>query len=120
MRFFLDNDVDDAVRTMLRRARHEAWTAAMAGLADASDDVLSVYADDRRAVLLTHDREFTTRRRRRPIGQHVRLACHEWEAADTLRRNLRALTEILRGRREVNVVVAPGKAPTILEPDYRD
>jgi predicted nuclease of predicted toxin-antitoxin system len=120
VRFFLDNDVDDAVARMLRRARHQTWTAADAGLARAPDDALSVYADDRGAALVTHDREFTARRRRHPIGQHIRLACKEWEAAALLRDRLPYLLPILEARTVVTVVLSKGRAPLVLEDDWRD
>ena len=119
MRFFLDNDVSQVVALMLRRARHDAWTAAEAGLADAADDELSVYADDKGAVLLTHDREFTQRRRRNPIGRHVRLACKEWEARDVLRGSLAALVPILEARTTVTVVLTKGRELRILDDDWR-
>jgi hypothetical protein len=39
-RFVCDHDVDAAVAMMLRKAGHEAWTAADAGLYRAGDDDL--------------------------------------------------------------------------------
>jgi hypothetical protein len=119
VRFFLDHDVDSAVATMLRRKRHTVWAAGDAALSRTTDDVLSVYADTKRAVLVTHDVEFTARRRAEPIGQHVRLACREWEAADVLARHLAALLAILRARPCVTVLVTKDAAPRILERDWR-
>lgn len=120
MRFFLDHDIDAGVAAMLRRSGHQVWTAANAGLADTTDDDLSVYADDKNAALVTHDREFTARRRRNPIGQHVRLACHEWDAAAVLREHLAALETILHARPVVVVVVTKNREPRILEADWRE
>ena len=68
-RFVCDHDVDVAVAMMLRKAGHEAWTAADAGLYRAGDDDLTVYADNKDAVLISHDTEFSQRRRRNVIGQ---------------------------------------------------
>lgn len=48
-------------------------------LARAGDDALTVYACEHRAVLLTHDVEFSTRRRKHVIGHHVFLRCNEWD-----------------------------------------
>jgi hypothetical protein len=48
-RFVCDHDVDVAVAMMLRKAGHEAWTAADAGLYRAGDDDLTVYADNKDA-----------------------------------------------------------------------
>lgn len=120
MRFFLDHDVDSAVAAMLRRARHTVWTASDAALSRTSDDVLSVYADTKDAVLLTHDVEFTARRRAEPVGQHVRLACREWEAAEVLAGHLAALVAILGARSPVTVMVTKNAPPRILERHWRD
>ena len=88
MRFVLDHDVDIAVGEMLRRHHHECWAAANAGLQQDRDDDLTVYASDKRAVLVTHDREFSERRRRNAIGHHLWLDINEWEAADILQARL--------------------------------
>jgi hypothetical protein len=82
--FFLDNDVDVAVRKALIEAGYTAWSAAQAAMSFDSDDALTVYAADRSAVLLTHDREFSTRRRANVVGRHVWLACDESEAVAVL------------------------------------
>jgi predicted nuclease of predicted toxin-antitoxin system len=71
VRFVLDHNVDAAVAAVLRREGHEAWTAGRAGLSRVSDDELTAYADDRNAALLTHDVEFSERRRKNVIGKHV-------------------------------------------------
>jgi predicted nuclease of predicted toxin-antitoxin system len=106
VRFFLDNDVPVSVGRMLRQRGHKCWTAAEAGLADeGQDDNLSVYADVREAVLITLDREFTMRRRRNPIGRHVRLSCDEPEAATILSANLNEVLAYLQ-REHVTVTVS--------------
>ncbi|WP_344027754.1 DUF5615 family PIN-like protein [Pseudonocardia kongjuensis] len=84
----LDHDVDAAVGSMLRRRGHDAWSASDAGLATASDDELTVYAHDQRAVLLTHDREFSQRRRTNVIGRHVWLRCLDTDAVKLLEEHL--------------------------------
>lgn len=95
MRFFLDNDVDVAVGAVLRRHGHEVWTAADAGLGFAIDDELTVYASDRGAVLLTHDKEFSTRRRRNVVGKHVYLRCVDMEAAALVERHHEEMVRIV-------------------------
>lgn len=92
MRFFLDNDVSADVGTALRRVGHECWTAANAQLAAAEDDELTVYACDRGACLITHDKEFSHRRKQHIIGRHIWLTCVEWDAAQTV---LACLPDIL-------------------------
>jgi predicted nuclease of predicted toxin-antitoxin system len=106
VRFFLDNDVPVSVGRMLRRHGHTCWTAADAGLAEeGEDDNLSVYADVREAVLITLDGEFTLRRRRNPIGRHIRLRCAEPEAAEILRAKLDEVVAYLQ-RDHVTVTVS--------------
>lgn len=82
MRFVCDHDVDAAVAKALRRLGHQAWTAADAGLSAATDDELTAYADDQGAALLTHDVEFSRRRRRNVVGKHIWLRCVEFEAVE--------------------------------------
>lgn len=104
MRFFLDNDVDVAVRGWLQARHHEVWTAAQAALPDAADDTLSVYADDERAVLITHDEEFTERRKRRCIGRHVRLCCVHPDAVQLIERRFDdSVLEVLRRKPHVTI-----------------
>lgn len=91
MRFLLDNDVDAAIVGLLMSNGHQAWTAAEAGLAgrnSAEDDFVSVYADEKGAVVVTHDVEFTLRRRRNTFGQHVHLRCEHPDAYDVVQRHL--------------------------------
>ena len=64
MRFVCDQLLDAAVAATLRRLRHVAWTAANAGMSAAADDDLTVYAQEHDAVLVTHDSEFSERRRK--------------------------------------------------------
>lgn len=80
MRFLLDHDVDARIVGLLVRRGHEAWTAHQANLDTAADDSLTVYADDKRAVLVTHDKEFSQRRRKNVIGMHLQLQCEEPDA----------------------------------------
>jgi predicted nuclease of predicted toxin-antitoxin system len=106
VRFFLDNDVPVSVRRMLERLHHDCWTAAQAGLADESqDENLTVYADNRHAVLVTLDKGFTQTRRRNPIGRHVRLSCSEPEAAHVLEERLAEVLGYLE-RAHVTLIVS--------------
>jgi predicted nuclease of predicted toxin-antitoxin system len=95
-RFFLDHDVPVSVASMLRKEGHDCWTAREAGLAtESQDDNLTVYADEKNAVLVTMDREFSQRRRKRSIGRHIWLRCPEPEAADVLRASLGGVLPLL-------------------------
>ncbi|MGH3754652.1 MAG: DUF5615 family PIN-like protein [Pseudonocardiaceae bacterium] len=71
LRFVCDQDVDAGVAARLRKLGHDAWTAAKAGLSEADDDDLMVYADDQQDVLITHDGEFSQCRRRNMVGRHI-------------------------------------------------
>jgi predicted nuclease of predicted toxin-antitoxin system len=96
VRFFLDQNVDTAVRQILRDAGHECWTADQAGLGTVDDDDIAIYAHDRSAVLVTHDHEFSIRRRRRTFGQHIYLRCPELDAAAIVKEHLTEIERVLR------------------------
>ena len=86
--FYLDNDVDVSCAAVFHDAGHQCWTASQAATQTDDDDEQTVYATDRGAVLVTHDAEFTTRRKKLPIGRHVRLACHQLDTPELLRRSM--------------------------------
>jgi hypothetical protein len=90
---------------MLNAQGHECWTAAEAGLAaEDQDDNLSVYADAKRATLITFDREFSQRRRDNPIGHHIWLSCIEPKASLVLQDHLAEVLHLLR-RQHVTIRV---------------
>lgn len=103
MRFYLDNDVDARCGTVLRRLDHECWTTSEAGRSDAGDDDQTAYAQSRGAVLLTHDREFTQRRRLLPIGLHVRLDCEQPDGPDLVRTRLDVVIDLLAHHRDLTI-----------------
>ena len=82
-------------------AGHDAWTASDAGLYAAKDDDLSVYAHDRGAALLTHDREFTRKRQARCFGWHVWLKCAEFTSVEVVPRHLGEIVDVLEHRTDV-------------------
>lgn len=106
MRFYLDNDVSVAVcRDLLTPAGHECWGAASAGRMFATDDEQTVYADDHDAVIITHDREFTARRKKNSIGRHVCLCCEQPDAVEVLAEHLDLVVTVLAARPHVVVEV---------------
>lgn len=120
MRFVLDNDTDAALVGLLVREGHDAWTAAAAGLAGvdaAADDEVSVYADERDAIVITHDREFTARRRRNTFGRHVFLRCEQPDAYEIVDAYLDELIEQL-GRRDVGVVTVSREGVKLDKPRW--
>lgn len=80
----LDEDVDaKAVGSFLRQRGHDCWSVVDAGLRGTDDDAVAAYADDRSAVLITHDVEATQRRRRFTFGRHLFLRCHQLDATNS-------------------------------------
>lgn len=105
MRFLLDHDVDADVRPHLTAAGHDCWTASDAGLFDARDDDLTAYACDRGACLVTHDREFSQRRKANAVGRHIWLVCNEWDASAVLLGALGDILPILERYADVTVTI---------------
>lgn len=95
MRFFLDENVDISVGAVLRDAGHECWTAVEAGLSGAIDDAIAVYADDRKAILVSHDKAFAERHRLNTLGRHAWLRCEPFEAPSAIRAHLPEITRCL-------------------------
>ena len=98
MRFLLDNDVDHAVASLLRSLGHDVVAASEVGLGGAvpaADDEVTVHAIDRGMVVVTHDREFTARRKRHTIGLHVRLMCAQPDAVDVFRERYGELLDVV-------------------------
>ena len=106
MRFVLDHDVDVRVGAVLRQAGHECWPSTAGLAAAADDDTVAVYADDRQAVLVTHDREFTRRRMKNTIGRHVRLDCEQPDAIGVIGTHLEELVAALEREHDVVMVVS--------------
>lgn len=67
----------------------------------AADDELTVYAMSKDAALLSHDVEFSDRRRRNVVGRHIFLRCNEWDARELVERHLADLLPILERHRDV-------------------
>jgi hypothetical protein len=99
--FVLDHDVAVAVGRALRKAGHRCVTAGGSGMARASDDGLSVFADEHGAILLTHDKEFSRRRRANTFGKHVLLDCREWDVAGLVSKYLDDLVTLANSREAI-------------------
>lgn len=80
MRFVLDEDTDAGVCVFLRKHRHECWTAPAAGRDETEDDEIAVYADTKRAIMVSHDKKLAKRRMKHTFGQHVWLRCRQTDA----------------------------------------
>jgi predicted nuclease of predicted toxin-antitoxin system len=107
LRFFCDQHVDAAVAIRLKKLGHDAWTAAEAGLAAAADDDLTVYASKEHAALITHDGEFSKRRKRNVIGWHIWVRCPEWDAADLLEQHLPQVLAVLGAFDDLFIEISP-------------
>jgi predicted nuclease of predicted toxin-antitoxin system len=105
LRFYLDHDVDARCRRVLEKEGHHCWTASQAGRGEAGDDDQTVYATDRDAVVITHDREFTERRKKNSIGRHVRLMCEQPEGPELLERHLPSIVSLAAAIEHVTIEV---------------
>jgi predicted nuclease of predicted toxin-antitoxin system len=105
VRFFLDQNVDARVATVLRDMGHEAWTAEESGLSREADPNLTIYAHDRDAALLTHDREFSQTFKKHIVGRHVYLDCREPAAREVVASRLPDVIEILERKPDLYVVL---------------
>jgi len=75
-------------RANCAKARHQAWTAYDAHLEDASDEAIVVYAGNRRAIVVTTNKDFVPTARRMAIASVVYLRVTEAHAVETLTRAL--------------------------------
>lgn len=80
---------------------------ASAGLGEAADDDLTIYAQEHNAALITHDSEFSERRRKNVIGQHIYLKCKEWDAVNVLDNNLDEILVVLARRPDIWIRLSP-------------
>lgn len=90
--------MDYGVAIVLRTHGHDVVTAHEVGLAgadSAEDDALTVYGSDSGRVVVTHDREFTARRKRNTIGLHVRIRVEQPDAPEVMDDRLDDLVEAL-------------------------
>jgi predicted nuclease of predicted toxin-antitoxin system len=106
MKFVIDEDVDAEVRHALIAAGHDAWLVTEAGRSGASDSDQVIYAHERKAVFITHDRELATSRVRMPIGRVVRLRCSELEAAELVLSALPIIVPVLMHNPDIVIVVS--------------
>lgn len=109
MRFVLDQNVNARLCTVLGNRGHECWTADNAAMSEARDDALTVYAMDRGAAVITHDKEFSRRRRRNVIGQHVHLRCPEPDAIEVLTLHIEEVLDYLSRHEHISLRVTRAK-----------
>jgi len=105
VRFVLDHDVSVRVCSAIARARHQCWRAPLPGAT--SDDDIAIYADDKRAALISHDYDLATRRRRLWFGRHVRLDCAQPRAEEVVSAHIELMVSELA---RAPVVIAVSEA----------
>lgn len=110
MRFFLDQDVDTAVGVMLRQHGHDCIRAADSHLSRVDDDELTIYCQQEKRALITHDRRFSQRRSRQVIGLHVWLDCDEPDAANILGRRLDDVLPVLERKQDLTIRITTAQA----------
>lgn len=118
MRFLLDNMVDHEVLGCLTRLGHEAFAIAEVGSANANDDVVAITADEKNAVVVTHDKAFAQRQRRNTTVRMIYLTCDEWQACEVLTDYLADLVPILAHRPHV-VIRCGTDSYTVHKPRWR-
>ncbi|GAA1860332.1 hypothetical protein GCM10009836_45590 [Pseudonocardia ailaonensis] len=67
---------------------------------------MTVYAHEQGAVLLTHDKEFSQRRKRNVIGRHVWLRCLDLDAPALVERRLDEIVAAVSIREDIWVRVS--------------
>ena len=107
-----------AVADFLNSQRHEAWTAYQARLTDADDQSLIIYAEDKKATLVTTNRDCALMARRMRSASVVWLSVKEVDAQGAMKAALAWLHanrlpkgRVLRIRKTV--------APILLSPPPR-
>ncbi len=103
MRFVLDNDVDVRCRNALTQLGHDAWTVGEAGRPDDNDEDQLFYAQTKRAVFVTHDRELVRSRQKMPFGRVLHMQCEEWNAPGLISDKLPDVLPILERYQNVFV-----------------
>ena len=88
MKFVLDEDVDARMRGDLETAGHVAWTIQQSGLSGERDPDVAVYAQRQGAVLVTNDKEFSQKAKKRVFGHFVYLNCRDMLAREVLMAHL--------------------------------
>jgi len=111
--FYLDNDVDVTCAAVIRAAGHQCWTASQAATQNDDDDEQTVYSVDKGAILVTHDKEFTNRRKRLPIGHHVRLKCHQIDGPALIGSALDQIISFLAASPDLVLEVSPGRGGVV-------
>jgi hypothetical protein len=106
MRFYVDENMDAEVCSVLAAKGHEAWTARTAAKLRASDTEQALYAHDQHAVYVTHDRELVTSRQDQPIGRYLRLRGPEMLAPELAADALSVVLPILEHNENVVIVVS--------------
>ena len=70
-------------------------------MATATDEELSIWADGKKAILITADKEFIDRRREHTFGRHVWLVCDDEDAVEVVRDQLPKVVAELDGKDSV-------------------
>jgi predicted nuclease of predicted toxin-antitoxin system len=99
-------------------ARHQCWTVPKAGLSNANDDDIAIYAFNKNAALVSHDRDFAHRRRENSFGLHVYLKCPEYDAQDVIHARLDEMVALL-DRRQNMIIRVTSTAVTTMPPIRR-
>lgn len=67
-----------------------------------------MYAYDQDAVRVTHDMEFSMRRRKNVVGRHIFLRCNEWDGITVRKQHLDATLPALGRHRDLWIKLSLG------------
>jgi predicted nuclease of predicted toxin-antitoxin system len=95
VRFFLDECVDEGVCRELRKFGYICWTVHDARRDQLADLEQMVYADNKNAVMVSHDKDFRANMKARTFGRFVHLGCANAEAVDMVHKHHAELVQML-------------------------
>ena len=110
LRFVLDHDVDAAALRVLRDRGWWAHSLSELGSYDVADETVAIIADERDAVAVTVDVEFSTWRRRQLIGRHLHLRCVDPEVVPVLERRIDDVASALARNDNLFVVLSQSRS----------
>jgi predicted nuclease of predicted toxin-antitoxin system len=118
LRFVLDEDLDARIVRAIESVQsgsHQCWTVPNAGLNSANDDDVSVYAHDRKAVLISHDQALIHRRQISNFGLLIWLKCDEPDGVAIIKKHLPEIIRLLN-RRQNMILKVTALGVTVMPP----
>ena len=108
MRFYLDEDTDVRVSRVLEKHGHQCWNTPQASRLSSEDDDQAVYADNRDAIMVTHDVGFSAKQKRRTVGRHLFFNCPHPDAVNVLNTHMELISRLFEHRGNWVIELKPG------------